>query len=134
MIGETIYQDENRNVFTDKEVIVQNTAEDPRITSRSLSASPISIGILWTYTTKADGTKLRDVFRKCATLEGAVTVTGALAAAGIATGGISAVIAALVGVGSIAFHSRFTEAANMINAHPSSGKIYMYLDHCTYKS
>lgn len=25
-------------------------------------------------------------------------------------------------------------AANMINVPPSSGKIYMYLDHCTYKS
>lgn len=134
MIGDTIYEDKDGNVFTDKEVIVQKTAEDPRIVARSISASPISIGILWTYTTKADGTKLRDTFRTCATLEGVVGIMGALGAAGIATGGLSAVLAALVGIGTIAFHQRFTEGANLINSHPSSGKIYMYLDHCTYNS
>ncbi|WP_258183286.1 hypothetical protein [Enterococcus mundtii] len=133
-VGETIYEDEKGNIYTDSEIIVQKTTVDPRILAKSLSASPISIGILWTYTTSNDGTTLRNTFRKCATAEGVVAITGILLAAGIATAGLTAVLAALVGLGAVAFHSRFNEGADLINSHPSSGKIYMYLDHCTYKS
>ncbi|MBK5077716.1 hypothetical protein IL308_13340 [Lactococcus lactis] len=61
-----------------------------------LLASPISVGILWKYNTKASGTLLRNTFRKCATAEGAV-------AAGLETGPVDLALAALVGVGTVAF-------------------------------
>ena len=92
------------------------------------SASPISVGILLKQNTKASGTLLRNTFRKCATAEGAVGVV----AAGLETGPVDLALAALVGVGTVAFHGRFTEGANMINSQPNSGRIHMYLDHTTY--
>lgn len=130
--GETIYSDEQGNVFTNNEVIVQKGLIDPRIQTRSVGASPISIGILWTYDTKADGTKLRDTFRKVATVEGAAGIAAVVTAAGISTGPIAPMLGAFAGIAAWAMHSRFTEGANEINNHPNSGKIYMYLDHVTY--
>lgn len=130
--SETIYQDENGSVFTKSEIIVQSSPFDPRLQPFS-SASVISIGILWTYTSKADGTKLKNAFRKAATAEGILGITAAIAAAGIETGPIAAILAVIAGLGALAFSKRFTEGANLIASHPNSGKIYMYLDHCTYK-
>lgn len=75
-----------------------------------------------------------DPSRTSSKIKWAVGVAAALAAAGFELGPIDAVLAAIVGVGTFAFHGRFTEAANLINAHPNSGKIYMYLDHCTYSA
>ncbi|MCR1930894.1 hypothetical protein [Enterococcus gallinarum] len=130
--AQTIYEDEDGNIFTDSEVIVQNGETNPLIQNRSMSAKPISIGILWTYTTKADGTKLRNTFRKAATAEGIAGITAVVTTAGLATGIIAPMLGAFAGIGAWAFHSRFTEGANLINEHPKSGKIYMYLDHVTY--
>ncbi|OTO01274.1 hypothetical protein [Enterococcus sp. 5B3_DIV0040] len=125
---ETIYQDSEGNIFTRNEVIVQKGTIDPRIQIRAPSASPISIGILWTYKNKADGNKLCNTFRKVAISDGSLG-----AVAGIATGGITAVLAAITaGIGGTVA-KRFTEAADKIAAHPNSGKIYMYIDHVTYK-
>lgn len=131
---ETIYQDREGNIFTRNEVIVQKGTIDPRIQTRAPSASPISIGILWTYKNKADGNKLRNTFRKVAISDGSLgAVAGLLGVAGIATGGITAVLAAITaGIGGTVA-KRFTEAADKIAAHPNSGKIYMYIDHVTYK-
>ncbi|EPH61144.1 hypothetical protein D931_02821 [Enterococcus faecium 13.SD.W.09] len=131
--AQTIYQDEAGNIFTDSEVIVQKGKTNPLIRTRSMSAKAISVGILWTYTTKADGTKLRNAFRKAATAEGVAGITAAVATAGLATGVLAPMLGALAGIGAWAFHSRFTEGADLINQHPNSGKIYMYLDHVTYK-
>ncbi len=132
VVGENIYQDNLGNVYTDSEVLVKKSAVDPRISARSMNAQPINIGILWTYTTKADGTKLRNMFRKASTAEGLAGLTATVLAAGFATGPIAASLAALVAAGGFAFHGRFNEGANLIAKHPTSGKIYMYLDHTTY--
>lgn len=126
--SETIYENpQTGEIYTSTEVI--KPASKTSVDLRSASASPISVGILWKYNTKASGTLLRNTFRKCATAEGAV---GVVAAAGLETGPVDLALAALVGVGTVAFHGRFTEGANMINSHPNSGRIYMYLDHTTY--
>ncbi|TRZ32464.1 hypothetical protein AUF15_03800 [Enterococcus avium] len=129
-----MYQDSEGNIFTNNEVIVQKGNTDPRFQTRAPSAAPISIGILWTYKNKADGKKLRDTFRKVAISDGSLgAVAGLLGVAGIATGGITAVLAAITaGIGGTVA-KRFTEAADKIVAHPNSGKIYMYIDHVTYK-
>ncbi|MDR0921688.1 MAG: hypothetical protein LBM95_04805 [Lactobacillales bacterium] len=129
---QTIYKDDQGNIFTNDEIIVQTGNRDPRIQSRAPGAQLISVGILWTYSNKADGTKLRDMFRKAATVEGLAALTATVAAAGFATGPLDAVLAALVVAGGAAFHSRFSEGADEIKKHPNSGKIYMYLDHVTY--
>ncbi|WP_270219005.1 hypothetical protein [Lactococcus lactis] len=131
--SEVIYQNpQTGEIYTSDEVIVSGVPQNPRL--RSVSASPISVGILWKYNIKASGTLMRDTFRKCATAEGAVGVIGAIAAVGLETGPVDAVLAVILAAGTLAFHSRFSEAADMINQHPNSGKIYMYLDHCTYAS
>lgn len=131
---ETIYKDDEGNVFTNDEVIVQKGDTDPRIQAESIGASPISIGIRWSYTTKSDGAKLRNTFRKVAVSDGALgTISGILAGAGIATGGISSVLAAIAAAAGAGISKRFSEGADLINQHPKSGKIDMYADHCTYK-
>jgi len=126
--SETIYENpQTGEIYTSTEVI--KPADKNSVGLRSASASPISVGILCKYNTKASGTLLRNTFRKCAT---AVGVLAAVAAVGLETGPVDLALAALVGVGTVAFHGRFTEGANMINSHPNSGRIYMYLDHTTY--
>ena len=130
------YEDENGNVFTNSEVISGNSNKisGPSIGVRSISASVISIGILWKYTTKADGTRLRNTFRKVAASDGTLGgIATLLAAAGIATGGLTAVLGAFTAGLGLGVNKRFNEAADEIVKHPNSGKIYMYIDHVTYR-
>ncbi|MGM0124422.1 hypothetical protein IGI37_001800 [Enterococcus sp. AZ194] len=129
--AETIYQDKDGNIYTKNEIIVQTGPLDPRLQPFS-SASVITVGILWKYTSKSDGTRLRNTFRNAATAEGILGIMAAIAAAGIETGPIASILAVIAGLGALAFSKRFTEGANLIANHPKSGKIYMYLDHCTY--
>ncbi len=133
--SQIIYKDDQGNIFTNDEVIVQAGKTDPRIQQiMSTGAKPISIGILWTYTTKADGTKMRNMFRKASTVEGLASLTATVAAAGFATGPLAAMLAVFVAAGGLMFHKRFAEGADLIAKHPNSGKIYMYVDHVTYSS
>lgn len=136
LTGEVIYEDQNGNVFTNSEVISGNSNKisGPSIGVRSISASVISIGILWKYTTKADGTRLRNTFRKVAASDGTLGgIATLLAAAGIATGGLTAVLGAFTAGLGLGVNKRFNEAADEIVKHPNSGKIYMYIDHVTYR-
>lgn len=136
LTGEVIYEDQNGNVFTNSEVITgnPNKISGPSIGVRSISASVISIGILWKYTTKADGTRLRNTFRKVAASDGTLGgIATLLAAAGIATGGLTAVLGAFTAGLGLGVNKRFNEAADEIVKHPNSGKIYMYIDHVTYR-
>lgn len=130
---EVIYKDTEGNVFTNSEVLVQVGENDPRIQTRSMGASVISVGVKWTYTTKADGTRLRDAFRKVAFTDGSLgAITAALTLFAIPLTGIVAVLGGLVSGAGFGVWARFSEGADLINAHPNSGKIYMYADHVTY--
>lgn len=131
--SEVIYQDQEGNIFTKDEVIVQTGTRNPLISTRSITTSPISIGILFKYQNSTDANRMISAFRKAAAADGSFAViSGLLGVAAIPTSGITAVLAAMVaGIGK-GVNSRFNEAANLVTAHKSGGKIYMYMDHVTY--
>ena len=133
--AEPIYSDEEGNVFTSTEIIVQKGSTDPRVQLRSISASPIVIGIKWGYQNKTDATKLLNTFRNVAATEGTLTaINTILAGAGIVTGGIAGALAALNEVLGVGVTISFSKAADEISNHLSKGFIYQYADHSTYKT
>lgn len=132
LVATPIYRDAQGNEFTKDEVLFENP--NPVLSPLSIGVSPISIGVLWTYTTKADGTKLRNMFRNVAVTDLSLgAVAAAVTAAGIATAGIGAALGLLVAGAGYLVGDRFNEGANLIASNPNSGKIYMYVDHVTYK-
>ncbi|MDR2465174.1 MAG: hypothetical protein LBD38_02730 [Streptococcaceae bacterium] len=100
--------------------------------TRSISLSPIYIGICWKYTTVASGKKLKSEFRKYSTTSGAINVGILVASVSEVAGPLDPAIAVLVGAGNSALHSILKEGANLIQKHPKSGRIFMYADHVTF--
>lgn len=93
------------------------------------STGIISIGLKFTYTSKADGQNLKSTFEN---IKGAKSFAYICEILGVSAGGtVGAIVSILIGNGISGLVSRCIEGIAAVDAHPNSGAIYMYMDHVT---
>ncbi|HHQ2338380.1 TPA: hypothetical protein ACSPFR_000999 [Enterococcus faecium] len=105
---------------------------DPNSPNLRYTSSIIYIDVKIRYTSTADGKNLIAMFNKT---YGMGAIGDAIAIFSSALGGIpGSIVGGFVGLGFNGFRSRCKESITAVQAHPSGGAIYMYLDHVTWKA